>query len=229
MSPELVAALFERMLVPDPELRAPSVGAALDGVLTAVASASGPAPAARRAGEARERTPEDAAVRSLRGLSWALWGVAWIIVPVVFGKMLGRPELVPPRDVRVAGAEPHRRLGTRAPSPARGGAPLERRERARLRRSASAWSSSRASGPWPCACAPPPSGRRRPSRRPRCRPRRTRPGSAGRADSARAVPAASPPYGPTIVQHCASSPRRTSPPSSPSASRGGTSAAPSGR
>jgi serine/threonine protein kinase len=93
-SPELVAAL-ERMLEPDPDLRAPSVAAALDGLSPAVASAA-PPPAPPAAGVAPvERSSEDAAVRSLRGLLWVLWGLGWVLVPMIFGKILDVPEAIP--------------------------------------------------------------------------------------------------------------------------------------
>ena len=42
-----------------------------------------------------ERSGEDAVVRSLRGLIWSLWGIGWVIVPMIFGKMLGEAELIP--------------------------------------------------------------------------------------------------------------------------------------
>jgi hypothetical protein len=95
VSPELVASL-ERMLEPDPDLRAPSIAAALDGLTAGVPSVSPPpvAPPAAR-GSRVERTPEDAAVRSLRGLLWVLWGLGWILVPMIFGKLLDLPEAIP--------------------------------------------------------------------------------------------------------------------------------------
>jgi hypothetical protein len=89
-SPELVSAL-ERMLEPDPDLRAPSVAAALDAVVAVAPSIRPPA----RAGVREERSAEDAVVKSLRGLLWALWGIGWVIVPMIFGKMLGQAELIP--------------------------------------------------------------------------------------------------------------------------------------
>ena len=84
------------MLEPDPDLRAPSIAAALDGLNTPVASVPPPpvAPPPAR-GFRVERTPEDAAVRSIRGLLWVLWGLGWILVPMVFGKLLDLPEAIP--------------------------------------------------------------------------------------------------------------------------------------
>jgi Protein kinase domain len=99
-SPDLVASL-KRMLEPDPDLRAPSLAAALDGPATVgTSSGSRPAPASAAARIERTLVPgeqagEDAAVKSLRGLMWALWGLGWVIVPLVFGKMLGMPEGIP--------------------------------------------------------------------------------------------------------------------------------------
>ena len=99
-SPELVTSL-DRMLEPDPDLRAPSIGAALEGVAAGVASIPPPplvtAPVARggRAIDRSERSSEDAAVKSIRSLLWVLWGLGSIIVPMVFGEILDLPEGVP--------------------------------------------------------------------------------------------------------------------------------------
>ncbi len=95
-SPELVTSL-ERRLAPDPDLRAPSIGAALDvaaGSVASVASvtrSSAPAPPLAPPG----RSSEDAAVKSIGGLLWALWGLGWILVPMVFGKLLGMAVAIP--------------------------------------------------------------------------------------------------------------------------------------
>lgn len=86
-TPELVTSL-ERMLEPDPDLRAASVGAALD---VPPADAASVRPPVVRV----ERTSEDAAVRSLRSLLWVLWGIGWILVPIIFGKVLDVPEAIP--------------------------------------------------------------------------------------------------------------------------------------
>ncbi len=91
-SPELIASL-ERMLEPDPDLRAPSIGAALDVPTVRAVSVAPPAGAAPLARV--ERSSEDAAVRSMRGLLWALWGIGWILVPMVLGKVLDVPEGIP--------------------------------------------------------------------------------------------------------------------------------------
>jgi hypothetical protein len=96
-SPELVAAL-ERMLEPDPDLRATSLTAALDGLVSSTASRPPAAPIAPPVAVAPaplERSSEDAFVKSTRGLLWALWGLGWIIVPMVFGKVLGMAEAIP--------------------------------------------------------------------------------------------------------------------------------------
>ncbi len=82
-SPELTRAL-ERMLEPDPDLRAPSIAAALGG-----------AKKGARGGDHGERSGEEAVAKSLRNLLWALWGIGWVIVPLVFGALLNLPELIP--------------------------------------------------------------------------------------------------------------------------------------
>jgi serine/threonine protein kinase len=96
-SPELVTSL-ERMLEPDPDLRAPSIGSALEGVAASVGSLPPPpqsgAPGARVPDRA-ERSSEDAAVKSIRSLLWVLWGLGWVIVPMIFGKVLDVPEGIP--------------------------------------------------------------------------------------------------------------------------------------
>jgi hypothetical protein len=38
---------------------------------------------------------EDAAVKSLRKLLWALWGIGWIVVPIVFGELLHVDVAIP--------------------------------------------------------------------------------------------------------------------------------------
>jgi hypothetical protein len=97
-SPELVASL-ERMLEPDPDVRAATIGAALEGaVVTSIPPPSqGTAPVARegRALDREERAREDAAVKSIRSLLWVLWGLGWVIVPMILGKILDVPEGIP--------------------------------------------------------------------------------------------------------------------------------------
>ncbi len=103
-SPELVGAL-EAMTEPDPDLRARSLSSVLDGMNSRAPSAP---PLAVRQPELvnmpRSYPPsgpredpmrkEDALVKSLRGLMWTLWGLGWVIVPVVCGE-LGIGELIP--------------------------------------------------------------------------------------------------------------------------------------
>jgi hypothetical protein len=100
-SPELVAAL-ERMLEPDPDVRPRSLAAALDGINTSLPPPPphrGEPLAVARSGVAlRERAPaypadavesakEDAMVKSARSLLWMLWGLGWILVPVVLAEI----------------------------------------------------------------------------------------------------------------------------------------------
>jgi len=95
-SPELMAAI-ERMVEPDPDVRATSLAAALDGMHASVAPAA-PAPAAPRPEARRVPVPpapiatdatasEDAAVKSIRRLLWTLWGLGWILVPVILARI----------------------------------------------------------------------------------------------------------------------------------------------
>jgi hypothetical protein len=89
------------MLEPDPDERAPSLAAALDGVAAGVASRPPPPQAASSVARGEpaldrdELRREDAAVKSFRGLLWVLWGLGWIIVPMVLGKILDVPEGIP--------------------------------------------------------------------------------------------------------------------------------------
>ncbi len=92
-SPDLVASL-ERMLEPDPDLRAPSMGAALDASTAAIASVA-PAPRVASPIARGGGTSEDAAVKSIRNLLWALWAVGWILVPLVLGPVLHLPDVIP--------------------------------------------------------------------------------------------------------------------------------------
>jgi serine/threonine protein kinase len=84
---EPLIATLERMLEPDPDLRPTSIGAALDTLraesIVHVAPARFVSPA-----------NEDARVRSLRNLLWALWGLGWVIVPVALAQVHA-PRLIP--------------------------------------------------------------------------------------------------------------------------------------
>jgi hypothetical protein len=82
---------LERMLEPDPDVRAQSVGAALETPMT-----PSPRPPERRASmPVVSVVDEDAAVKSLRKLLWALWGIGWIVVPIVFGELLHVDVAIP--------------------------------------------------------------------------------------------------------------------------------------
>ncbi len=86
VSPELVASL-ERMLEPDPDDRAPSLAYALE---------NPPLSAAALAPRRAAASQDDAAVaKSIRKLLWMLWGLGWVIVPMIFGKLLGLPVAIP--------------------------------------------------------------------------------------------------------------------------------------
>ena len=78
----------------DPDLRATSVGEALERLAT---RAPPPVDAidAIDAASARPSGDEDALVKSLRRLSWMLRGIGWVIVPVLLGEMLHEPAAIP--------------------------------------------------------------------------------------------------------------------------------------
>lgn len=85
-SPAMMASL-EQMLEPDPDRRATSLGAALHGrTETAVVA---PVRAAEPGG-----AKEDAAVKSIRKLLWLLWGLGWIIVPLIL-RQFDAQQLIP--------------------------------------------------------------------------------------------------------------------------------------
>lgn len=110
VSPGLVTSL-ERTIEPDPDRRAPSLAVALDGASDgAPPPPLAPAPLARPLSAAPPLAPathaapatasvdaskEDAAVRSIRKLLWLLWGLGWILVPVVVGGVLHVDGLIP--------------------------------------------------------------------------------------------------------------------------------------
>jgi serine/threonine protein kinase len=84
-SPALVSSL-ERMLEPDPDRRPKSIAAALDGApLDPHADAAAPRP---------DTAKEDAAVKSVRSLLWTLWGISWIIVPLILSRF-NQDDLIP--------------------------------------------------------------------------------------------------------------------------------------
>ncbi|MBK7395832.1 MAG: serine/threonine protein kinase [Myxococcales bacterium] len=94
---EALIKTLERMLEPDPDRRAPSIAAALEQG-SAVSVPPPPAPAPMPSGAPRAPAieyDEDAMVKSARGLLWLLWGLGWVLVPVVVGGMLGLGRLIP--------------------------------------------------------------------------------------------------------------------------------------
>jgi hypothetical protein len=82
---EGMIATLEQMIEPDPDRRAPSVGAALErtaitsGVAPAVAAPTGP----KASKKGRDVSSEDAAVKSIGRLLWVLWGLGWVLVPLL--------------------------------------------------------------------------------------------------------------------------------------------------
>jgi serine/threonine protein kinase len=96
-SPTMTAAI-EQMLEPDPDRRPASLAPVLDGVRaqgrSGAASPPAPVPAVASSAEPRVGTSEDAMVKSLRGLLWVLWGLGWVLVPVL-AEETGMRALVP--------------------------------------------------------------------------------------------------------------------------------------
>jgi len=83
---ETMIATLERMVEPDPDRRATSVGAALEWSAAPAAPAPLPSPAPLAPLPASSSASEDAAVKSIRGLMWLLWGLGWVIVPLLVSK-----------------------------------------------------------------------------------------------------------------------------------------------
>ena len=83
---EAMIAALEQMVEPDPDRRAPSVGAALErSALPAPSPSVAPAALASPAPTGKRSSPstEDAAVKSVGRLLWVLWGLGWVIVPLL--------------------------------------------------------------------------------------------------------------------------------------------------
>jgi hypothetical protein len=99
VSPTMVASL-EAMLEPDPDRRAQSLAVAIDNVRKSASfgppprSQPPPAPMPHPAAVYRPRSPADDFVASMRKLLWVLWGLSWVIVPVILGPM-GLGRLIP--------------------------------------------------------------------------------------------------------------------------------------
>ncbi|MBS2017834.1 MAG: serine/threonine protein kinase [Deltaproteobacteria bacterium] len=92
---EAMLVTLERMLEPDPDRRAPSIAAALDQGSAIVSQPPPPAPAPAPLPPPGPLVDEDAMVASARSLLWLLWGLGWILVPVVLGGMLGLARFIP--------------------------------------------------------------------------------------------------------------------------------------
>jgi serine/threonine protein kinase len=77
---EAMVATLERMVEPDPDRRATSVAAALEwSALPAPAAPSAPT----SSGATISTASEDGAVKSIGRLLWVLWGLGWVIVPLL--------------------------------------------------------------------------------------------------------------------------------------------------
>ncbi len=84
-SPALIACL-ERMLEPDPDRRARSVGEALEGLHASAPApvvSARPGPPSGMAPTFIEASDEHAVAKSLRKLLWLLWGLGWVLVPLL--------------------------------------------------------------------------------------------------------------------------------------------------
>jgi serine/threonine protein kinase len=75
-SPAMVTAL-EQMLEPDPDRRPTSLAPVLDGVRSETPSLP----------VQGDRAAEDTLVKSIRGLLWLLWGLGWVLVPLVLSQL----------------------------------------------------------------------------------------------------------------------------------------------
>lgn len=84
---EAMIQTLERMLAPDPDVRAKTIGDALDGAAFE--------PVAIAPLRVADTQREDAIVKSVRKLLWLLWGLSWVIVPVAIRSLNARHELVP--------------------------------------------------------------------------------------------------------------------------------------
>jgi len=92
---EAMIVTLEKMLEPDPEGRATSVAAALEWQSSQVSPAapSGAKPATTFT--AMGNATEDAAVKSIRNLLWALWGLSWVIVPLLVRRLELSKDTIP--------------------------------------------------------------------------------------------------------------------------------------
>lgn len=92
-SDSLVSSL-ERMLEPDPDRRAQSLALALD-TLHSTPPLPPPHPPPQPAPHRFDQASEDALVKSVRKLLWVLWGLGWVIVPILFSELGVRGGLIP--------------------------------------------------------------------------------------------------------------------------------------
>jgi serine/threonine protein kinase len=90
-SAPMIASL-EQMLEPDPDRRATSLGAALEA--RPVASVHPLQPVAVAVAPDTSNAKEDAAVKSIGRLLWLLWGLGWIVVPLLL-RQFGDKQMIP--------------------------------------------------------------------------------------------------------------------------------------
>jgi serine/threonine protein kinase len=89
-SPTMLAMLDE-MLEPDPDRRPANLAKILDGVRSLPPPSNAQSPSVVVVAPSRD---EDAMVRSLIKLMWALWGISWVIVPLLMAQ-IHRAQMIP--------------------------------------------------------------------------------------------------------------------------------------
>ncbi|MDB4938149.1 MAG: hypothetical protein JWP87_5121 [Labilithrix sp.] len=90
---DAMIATLERMVEPDPDRRASSVGAALEA--SSLPSTAAPVAVPAQNDKAMSVATEDAAVKSIKRLLWVLWGLGWVIVPLLVRKLGVSKDTIP--------------------------------------------------------------------------------------------------------------------------------------
>jgi hypothetical protein len=89
---EAMITTLERMVEPDPDRRATSVAAALEWSAQTAPAAPIVTPSSAKP---MTGTSEDAAVKSIRRLLWVLWGLGWVIVPLLVRRFGVSKDTIP--------------------------------------------------------------------------------------------------------------------------------------
>lgn len=90
-SEPMIEAL-ERMVEPDPDRRASSVAAAMEWAAPPVTATAATTAAAS---SVPSTAGEDSAVKSIRNLLWVLWGIGWVIVPLLVRRFGVSKDTIP--------------------------------------------------------------------------------------------------------------------------------------